>query len=76
MSADEKGPDEYRRAIRPGNLKPEYARRPRRPAGARTWRLGPLLARRLRRPPDEAVVLELLAWLLLLLLLAVTVRHL
>lgn len=49
---------------------------PRRPAGARTWRVGHLLARRLRRPRDEAVVLELLAWLLLVLLLAFTIRHL
>ena len=46
------------------------------PTGSRGRRRGLWLARRLRRPPDEAVVLELLAWLVLLLLLAVTIRNL
>ena len=44
--------------------------------GSSGRRRGLWLSRLLRRPPDEAVVLELLAWLVLLLLLAVTIRHL
>jgi len=44
--------------------------------GSRGRRRGLWLARRLRRPPDEAVVLEVLAWLVLVLVLVTTIRHL